>query len=104
MNTRGSLLSSEMSITINCLCTLTWVAARPMPGASYMVSNMSSINARRASSTDSTGVATVRRRLSGYSRMVSRLMGVRNAVGCVGAYFTPCCEKRRFLGYIVGNN
>ena len=29
-------------MTIKRLCTSTWVAARPTPGAAYMVSNMSS--------------------------------------------------------------
>ncbi len=31
-------------MTIRRRCTSTWVAARPMPGASYMVSNRSSIS------------------------------------------------------------
>ena len=43
------------------------IAARPMPGASYIVSNMSAISARRSSSTFSTGVETVLRRGSGTS-------------------------------------
>src|SRR5437667_22825 len=32
---------SETSTTITCLCTSTWVAASPMPGAVYMVSVIS---------------------------------------------------------------
>ena len=42
MNTSGSFLFSETSMTIKRLWKSTWVAARPMPGAAYMVSNMSS--------------------------------------------------------------
>src|SRR5690606_20602295 len=58
-----------------------WVAASPMPGASYMVSNMSS-NRRWASSLathdGSTGAARVRRRGSGNSRIGSRAMAGAN--------------------------
>ena len=46
-------------------------AARPTPGAAYMVSSMSSISRRTRSSTVATGTARVRSRGSGYSRMVS---------------------------------
>ncbi len=38
ISTSGWSRSSEMSITIRRSCTSTWVAARPMPLASYMVS------------------------------------------------------------------
>ena len=44
-------LVGETSATRRRLCTSTWVAANPMPGAAYIVSNMSAINARSASST-----------------------------------------------------
>jgi hypothetical protein len=47
----------------------TWMAARPMPGAAYMVSSMSSISARRLSSTTAAGVEAVFRRGSGTTRM-----------------------------------
>jgi hypothetical protein len=45
--------------------TLTWTAARPTPGAAYIVSNMSSIRRRSSSSTRSTGSETWRRSGSG---------------------------------------
>jgi hypothetical protein len=34
-------------------CTSTWLAARPMPGAAYMVSNMSSIRRWKAAAVTS---------------------------------------------------
>ena len=43
-------------MTITRTGSPTWMAARPMPGAAYMVSSMSSISARRASSTSATGL------------------------------------------------
>jgi hypothetical protein len=46
-----------MSITITRRWTSTWVAARPMPGAAYMVSAMSSISERTSASTSATGSA-----------------------------------------------
>src|SRR3569832_314407 len=51
----GALRSSEMSMTMARLKTFTWGAARPMPGASYMVCNMSSSRVRYSSSTRATG-------------------------------------------------
>ena len=45
IRTSGWSESSDMSATSSCWCTLTCVAARPMPGAAYMVSNMSAIGA-----------------------------------------------------------
>src|SRR5690606_4038271 len=77
MNTIGADLSSLVSMTMKRRCWSTWVAARPMPGASYMVSNMSST--RRWSPgvvtcAGSTCAALVRRRGSGNSRMGSRAM------------------------------
>ena len=45
--------------------TPTWIAARPMPGAAYMVSSMSSIKRRRSSSMRSIGALLARRDLSG---------------------------------------
>ena len=43
--------------------TPTWIAARPMPGASYMVSSMSSASSRISGVTASTGLETSRRLL-----------------------------------------
>ena len=44
-------------MTSTRLGTPTWIAARPMPGASYIVSNMSAISARqRRRPKSSTGV------------------------------------------------
>ena len=40
-NTMGSCRPSETSMTIKRLWKSTWVAASPIPGAAYMVSNMS---------------------------------------------------------------
>jgi hypothetical protein len=64
-STSGWLRSSEVSITTTRSCTSTWVAARPMPLASYMVSSMSATRARMRASTACTGLATVCRRGSG---------------------------------------
>src|SRR4051794_14406865 len=47
--------------------TPTWIAARPMPGAAYIVSNMSATSARTSSSTVSTSLEISRRRGSGTS-------------------------------------
>ena len=51
-----------------------WIAANPMPGASYMVASMSSANARNGASTRSTGLESWRRMGSG--RMMSGLIGM----------------------------
>jgi hypothetical protein len=59
ISTIGSLRFSDTSITISRSCTSTWVAARPMPLASYMVSSMSAISALMRASTAATGLATV---------------------------------------------
>ena len=50
----------------------TWIAASPMPGASYMVSNMSSANLRISAVTFSIGLETSRNCLSG-RMMISRM-------------------------------
>ncbi len=42
-------------MTMTRLGSPTWTAASPMPGAAYMVSSMSVMRARRASSTAATG-------------------------------------------------
>ncbi len=47
-------------MTSTRLGTSTWIAARPMPGAAYIVASMSSIRRRRPSSTAAT-VAEMRR-------------------------------------------
>ena len=54
------------------------MAARPMPGASYMVSNMSSLSLRSSTVIFSTGFDTSRNRLSG-KVIISRLA---MAAGC----------------------
>ena len=69
ISTSSAFFSSETSMTINCLCTSTWVAARPIPGASYMVSAMSAARRRMPSSIFVIGCATLRRRGSGNRRM-----------------------------------
>ena len=46
-----------------------WIAASPMPGASYMVSNMSSTSFLVAASIFATGLETCRSRLSGKMRI-----------------------------------
>ena len=63
---------------------LTWIAARPMPGASYMVSNMSSTSWRTLSSTSVTGFAVLRRRASGKCRM-SRIAILSTVFVCLGS-------------------
>ena len=52
----------------------TWIAASPMPGASYMVSNMSSASLRISGVTFSIGFDTSRNCLSG--RMMISLMAM----------------------------
>ncbi len=54
--------------------TSTWVAASPIPGAEYMVSNRSSIRLASAEPNSVTGWARVRSRGSGNSRMVRTAM------------------------------
>ena len=51
------------------LGTPTWIAASPMPGASYMVSNMSATSFFISASIFLTGSETSRSRLSGRMRM-----------------------------------
>ena len=46
MKASGWVRSCVTSTTSTRWWTLTWVAARPMPGAAYMVSSMSSISRR----------------------------------------------------------
>ena len=47
----------------------TWMAASPIPGASYMVSSISSMSLRMPASIFFTGSDTCRNRLSGRMRM-----------------------------------
>ena len=56
MNTSGWSFSSLTSMTMKRWCTSTWLAARPMPGASYMVSNMSSSRVWNAGVVDFGGI------------------------------------------------
>ena len=67
--------------------TPTWIAARPMPGAAYIVSNMSSISVCRPASIASTGVDTVRSRGSGVS-MIGR-MAIHLKLGAEPARVNP---------------
>ena len=55
-------------VTTRC-GTPIWMAASPMPGAAYMVSNMSSTSARNGLSIAFTGSDFSRSRLSGMMRM-----------------------------------
>ena len=59
------------------LGTPTWMAASPMPGASYMVSNMSSTRRRSSGSIACAGSETSRSRLSG------RMMMSRSAMAAM---------------------
>src|SRR5438128_9012463 len=63
-----------MSMTITRLGTPTWIAARPIPGAAYIVSSMSSISARRSSSTVVTGFDTCFSSGSGTTRISRNAM------------------------------
>ena len=63
-----------VSTTMMRRATPTWGAARPMPGAAYMVSSMSSMSRRTSSSTWSTGFALSFRRGSGAVMIGSRAM------------------------------
>src|SRR5574343_1375089 len=90
ISTSGWTRSSDTSITIRRSCTSTCVAARPMPLASYMVSNMSSMVCCRRASKACTGWATLCRRGSGYRRMGSK------AMGCIFAGLRSPCRHLRF--------
>jgi len=57
--------------------TPTWIAARPTPGASYIVSNMSATSFFTSPSIAATGSETSRRRLSGSWRIGRMDMGAR---------------------------
>ena len=67
----GSSFLARSMVTTRC-GTPIWMAASPMPGASYMVSNMSLTSARSGLSTFATGSDFSRSRLSG-RMMISRL-------------------------------
>src|SRR5674476_985179 len=56
---------SDASMTITCRCTSTWVAARPTPGAAYMVSAMFATKLRMLAFTSATGAAVLCKRASG---------------------------------------
>src|SRR5579859_233048 len=66
-------LALERSMTVMRLETETWGAARPMPCAAYMVSNMSATNLRSLSSNSVTGSPGCWRTGSGYFTMVSSI-------------------------------
>src|SRR5216684_6049513 len=69
-----------MSSTITRFSTPTCGAARPMPGAAYMVSSISSIRRRTSASTVSTGLDFFLRRGSGAVRMGKRAMTSKYAM------------------------
>ena len=68
-----------------------WMAASPMPGAAYMVSNMSSTSLRSDLSTAFTGSELSRSRLSGKNEDVTHRHGrdVRARGGAVNARLSP---------------
>ena len=86
MNTRGLGLVSPFSsflarsMVISRKGCATWIAASPMPGASYMVSNMSSASLRISVVTFSTGLETSRSCLSG--RMMISLKAIARDLSC----------------------
>src|SRR4249919_4246112 len=78
----GPVLTSSrsMSSTITRFRTPTCGAARPMPGAAYIVSSISSIRRRTSSSTVSIGFDFFLRRGSGAVRMGRRAMASKYAM------------------------
>ena len=86
MKTRGCgvglalLFFLARSIVIRRNGWATWIAASPMPGASYMVSNMSSASLRISAVTFSTGLETSRNCLSG--RMMISRMAMAGDLSC----------------------
>ncbi|MGY4599208.1 hypothetical protein ACVWXL_006954 [Bradyrhizobium sp. GM22.5] len=80
MKTRGSGLVSPSwsglarSMVISRNGCAIWIAASPMPGASYMVSNMSSASLRISGVTFSIGLETRRSCLSGRMMISLRAM------------------------------
>ena len=77
MKTCGAFGSSSLARSMTSMRSgsPTWIAASPMPGASYMVSSMSSASLRNGASTRSTGFET--RRSTGSGRMMSGLIDMR---------------------------
>ena len=77
MKTRGSFSPSffDTSIVIRRSGCAIWIAARPMPGASYMVSSMSSASARISGVIFSMGLETRRSCVSGRMMMSRMAMG-----------------------------
>src|SRR6185369_5871225 len=75
----GPVLTSSrsMSSTITRVSAPICGAARPMPGAAYIVSSMSSISWRTAASTEATALAFFLRRGSGAVRMVRTAMTLK---------------------------
>ena len=86
----GSSLPAQ-SITATRWAMPTWVAARPTPAASYMVSNRSSTSFLKAASKTVIGLAGMRRRGSGSWRMVSRAMAAASG----DAMCEKACSSRR---------
>jgi len=81
MKTRGSGVVSPSSfffarsMVISRKGCAIWIAASPMPGASYMVSNMSSASLRISGVTFSIGLETRRSCLSGRMMISLKAMG-----------------------------
>src|SRR3954471_21191688 len=71
--------SRSMSSTTTRFSSPTCGAARPMPGAAYIVSSMSSISRRTSASTEATGLDFFLSRGSGAVRMVLTAMAVKYA-------------------------
>ena len=86
MKTRGrGLLSPSSSrlarsMVISRSGCATWIAASPIPGAAYMVSNMSSASLRTSAVTFSIGLETSRNCLSG--RMMISLNAMARDLSC----------------------
>src|SRR5262249_25547116 len=84
----------------DALGTATWIAASPIPRASYMVSNMSSMSRRISASILPTGFETARNRLSGNLMMSRNAMrrdvsGSRNRVNVPRKLRKSIGRKRR---------
>src|SRR3546814_802105 len=104
MNTRGSRISalpssssgsgSCRSMTRMRFATPTWIAASPIPGASYIVSNMSAISVLSSASNFSTGLEMTRSRGSGVSMMGRMAMACRYELECPTSTHRPPRPQR----------
>ena len=92
MKTCGSFGSSFLArsmVTTRC-GTPTWIAASPMPGASYMVSNMSSTSLRIAASIALHRLGDQPQPLVGEDEDVAQRHGAR-CKGCAAAVNVRLC-------------